>query len=199
VFTIGHSTHSIERFIELLDAFSITCVCDVRSTPYSRRNPQFNRETLRDSLSKRAISYVFLGNELGARTEDERCYVDGKVRYALLAATPSFRAGLRTVIEKSRTFTLAMMCAEKEPLDCHRTILVARHLSDMGMEIEHILATDESERHEDTVSRLVEMVGLGRNDMFLSDGGLVDEAYRLREDAIAYEDPAKVGSKPSIR
>jgi len=193
VFTIGHSTHSIERFIALLDAFSITCVCDVRSTPYSRRNPQFNRETLRDSLGKRAISYEFLGDELGARTEDERCYVDGKVRYALLAATPSFRAGLRTVIEKSRTFTLAMMCAEKEPLDCHRTILVARHLSDMGMEIERILATGESERHEEAVSRLVEMVGLGRKDMLLSEEEIVDEAYRLREEAIAHPGPRKVG------
>jgi len=199
VFTIGHSTHSIERFTELLDAFSITCVCDVRSTPYSRRNPQFNRETLRDSLGKRAISYAFLGSDLGARTEDEQCYVDGNVRYALLAATPSFRAGLQTVIEKSRTFTLAMMCAEKEPLDCHRTILVARHLSDMDVEIEHILATGESERHEDTVSRLVEMVGLSRNDMFRSDEELVDQAYRLREEAIAYEDATRVGSEPSIR
>jgi uncharacterized protein (DUF488 family) len=184
VFTIGHSNHSIERFITLLEAFSITCVCDVRSSPFSRRNPQFNLETLRDSLGNRAISYVFLGKELGARSDDKRCYVDGKVRYALLAATPSFREGLRTVIEKAQTFTLALMCAEKEPLDCHRTILVARHLSDMGVEIEHILATGESERHEITVNRLIERVGLNRSDMFLADEEIVDKAYQLREGVI---------------
>ncbi|HUF72348.1 MAG TPA: DUF488 domain-containing protein [Gammaproteobacteria bacterium] len=188
VFTVGHSTHPIERFIGLLERFAVTCVCDVRSSPYSRRNPHFNREALRDSLNRHAISYTFLGAELGGRTKDDSCYVDGKVQYAILAATPSFREGLQLVLEESRVSTVALMCAEKEPLDCHRTILVARHLSDLGVEIEHILATGESERHQDTINRLVDLLKLDRADLFLTEREVVDRAYRLRAEEIAYQD-----------
>ena len=128
VYTIGHSTHPIERFIELLKMHSITAICDVRSAPYSRMNPQFNREPLRDTLKEAGIAYVFLGEELGARSKDLSCYRNGKVDYELLARTELFHSGLERVREGARTHRIALMCAEKDPLDCHRTILVARNL-----------------------------------------------------------------------
>ena len=83
VFTIGHSTHPIEEFISLLKAASITVVGDVRSRPYSRMNPQFNREPFRNALAAAGIRYVFLGAELGARTDDPSCYRNGQVQYDL--------------------------------------------------------------------------------------------------------------------
>ena len=134
VFTIGHSTHPQERFVSLLCQHGITALCDVRSTPYSRVNPQFNREGLRESLRACGITYVFLGKELGARSADPTCYEYGKVKYDRLAVTDLFRQGLDRVREGTRTYRVALMCAEKEPLECHRTILVARHLVDRSEE-----------------------------------------------------------------
>jgi uncharacterized protein (DUF488 family) len=192
MFTIGHSTHSIDDFIALLGRHSITCICDVRSSPYSRHNPQFNREPLRDSLKAHGIAYVWLGRELGARTEHADCYIDGRVSFERLAKAPSFRQGLERLIEGDKRFTIALMCAEKEPLNCHRTILVSRNLVRMGVPIEHILADGTSEPHEATIDRLIDLVGLERTDLFLSDSEIVDRAYELREATVAFEDPTRV-------
>ena len=104
VFTIGHSTQTAEHFIELLQAHGISAIADVRSSPYSRTNPQFNRETLRETLRQCGIPYVFLGSELGARSKDPRCYRAGKVQYDLLARTTSFQEGIARVIEGSQKY-----------------------------------------------------------------------------------------------
>jgi len=90
VLTIGHSTHSASSFLSLLRRHGITAVADVRSVPISRFTPQFNRDTVERSLHDAGIKYVFLGNELGARTKEATCYVDGRVQYSRLAQTPEF-------------------------------------------------------------------------------------------------------------
>src|SRR5690242_9735719 len=128
VYTIGHSTHAIEKFIALLKSSQIEAVSDVRSWPHSRMNPQFNRETLKRSLREAGIKYVFLGKELGARSEDRGCYRNGQVQYDLLANTELFKQGIERVKEGAQKYRVVLMCAEKDPLDCHRTILVARKL-----------------------------------------------------------------------
>ena len=139
VFTIGHSTHAQERFVALLELHAITAVCDVRSKPYSRLNPQFNREELEKALTAHAIAYRFLGRELGARSDDPTCYEDGKVKYQKLAETDLFKRGLKRVLRGLKeNFRIALMCAEKEPLECHRTILVARYLVALGINVWHI-------------------------------------------------------------
>src|SRR6266446_3826961 len=97
IFTVGHSTHSSGGFLALLRQHGISAVLDVRSTPYSRAQPQFNRETLTQDLRENGIRYVFLGEQLGARSKDANCYVDGQVQYRLLAKTDAFRAGLERV------------------------------------------------------------------------------------------------------
>src|SRR5439155_9113013 len=123
VFTIGHSTHPQERFISLLRQHGITALCDVRSTPYSRMNPQFNREELAGALLAQDIEYRFLGKELGARSDDPHCYEAGKVQYERLAETTQFQYGLKRVLKGMKEgFRVVLMCAEKEPLECHRTI-----------------------------------------------------------------------------
>jgi uncharacterized protein (DUF488 family) len=107
VFTIGHSTHSIEKFIALLTMHGIQAVADVRSSPFSKFNPQFNRENLQNSLKASGIRYVFLGKELGARSEDPACYVADKVQYDRLAKTPLFQSGLDRVIEGANNYRIA--------------------------------------------------------------------------------------------
>src|SRR5579862_3475831 len=102
VFTVGHSTHAQERFIGLLSAHGITAVCDVRSKPYSRVNPQFNRDELKEVLPVYGITYLFLGKELGARSDDPSCYEDGKVQYDRLARTELFKQGIERVQDGMR-------------------------------------------------------------------------------------------------
>jgi len=187
VFTIGHSTHTLERFIALLRQHEITALGDVRSKPYSRLNPQFNREDLKRSLRACDIAYVFLGQELGGRSQDPGCYERGKVQYDRLAQTESFRNGLRRVQEGVRKYRLAIMCAEKEPLECHRTILVARHLTALGLDVLHIHADGKLESHADALSRLAQMLNLSERDMFRSCEELLNDAYRRQEERIAYD------------
>ena len=185
LYTVGHSNHSIEKFVGLLSANGITAVADVRSRPFSRRRPQFNRERLAAALAQHNIAYVFLGKELGARSEDPSCYENGKVQYSRLAATPAFKAGIERVLAGAEKFRVALMCAEKEPLDCHRTLLVTRVLESIGAEIAHILADGSLESQEKTMSRLVGLVGLSKEDLFQRND-LIATACRLREDKIAY-------------
>jgi uncharacterized protein (DUF488 family) len=188
VYTIGHSTHSIEKLLQLLKQHAVTAVCDVRSQPYSRINPQFNRDPLRDALRGAGIAYVFLGKELGARSDDKSCYCNGRVQYDRLARTKTFRQGLDRVKEGSRSYRIALMCAEKDPIECHRTILVARHLVEEGVHVRHILASGSIEEHEQMVARLLSTLHLAPHDMFRSEDQTIAEAYRLQSEAIAYED-----------
>jgi len=187
IYTIGHSTQAIEDFVRLLRKHEITALADVRSSPYSQRNPQFNRETLADALKGAGIRYVFLGKELGARSEDEGCYIDHKVQYSLLAKTPLFQSGIGRVIEGAATHRVALMCAEKDPLDCHRTILVSRELVKQGCTIVHILSGGSLEPHEAAMSRLVLRLRIGEADMFRSHDSAVEEAYEKQGHLIAYD------------
>jgi len=186
VFTIGHSNHPIEKFLDLLHANRIQAVADVRSSPFSRFNPQFNRENLQNSLKKARIHYVFLGKELGARSEDPNCYIADKVQYDRLANTSLFQSGLDRVIEGAENYRIALMCAEKDPLDCHRAILVARELEKRGLPVAHILDDGTIETHTASISRLVRLLGISLNDMFRSNEDIIEEAYSRQSDRIAY-------------
>ena len=184
--TVGHSNHSIEKFIGLLTVNGITAIADVRSRPFSRRHPQFNKERLAAELARHGIAYVFLGKELGARSEDPSCYEGGKVQYPRLAATALFKAGIERVLEGAQKYRVALMCAEKEPLDCHRTLLVSRALEGRGASIAHILADGSVETQEHTWLRLIDLTGLSKEDLFHDQAELLARAFELREDKIAY-------------
>lgn len=189
VYTIGHSTNPIERFIALLRQHSVTALCDVRSHPYSRMNPQFNREPLRNCLREAGIKYVFLGEELGARSADKSCYRNGQVQYDLIAKTTLFRRGIDRVKDGSRKHRVALMCAEKEPLECHRTILVARRLFEEGVPVMHIHADGHVEEHSQAIERLITMLRVPTADMFRSRDAVVSDAYEHQADQIAYREP----------
>ena len=161
VLTIGHSNQALETFIELLRRHRVDALADVRSAPYSRFNPHFNREPLAASLKAEGIAYVYLGRELGGRPGDRACYDDqGRVLYDRVAATESFREGVERVVKGSARHRIAVMCAEKEPLHCHRTLLVARKLDERGVEVAHIHADGRLESHHDAMDRLIELTGL---------------------------------------
>ena len=139
LFTIGQSTHSPSRFIELLNMNEIQALVDVRTSPYSKYNPQFNKDTLQALLKSNGIYYVFLGKYLGARRDEDECYINNKVVYSEVAKTKAFKDGLMRLYEGANKMRIAIMCAEKDPLTCHRTILVAHYAQHYFKEVNHIL------------------------------------------------------------
>ncbi len=186
VFTIGHSNHSFERFNELLRQHKIMALADVRSAPYSRSHPDFNREFLKTKLGEIGVAYVYLGRELGARPEDPRYYQRGRVQYRMLAQSPHFLAGLERVIKVAQFYRLALLCAEKEPLDCHRTLLVARELTALGSPVIHVHANGSLETHADAMTRLVKLLGLPEADLYRNKEEMIADACALQEERIAY-------------
>ena len=186
LYTIGHSNHPLEKFIELLLQHAITAVGDVRSHPYSRFNPQFNRETLQKELKKHHLSYVFLGQELGARSDDPGCYVEGKVQYRRLAQTEPFQRGLDRLRKGMESYRIALMCAEKDPLTCHRAILIGRRLRAEPVEIKHILEDGRLEGQRELESRLLAVLKLPQRDLFTTAEEFIELAYDLQGEKIAY-------------
>jgi len=190
VYTIGHSTHETDAFVDLLRRHEIHALADVRSSPYSRFNPQYNRETLQRNLEANGIAYVFLGKELGARSEDPACYENGRVQFGRLARTALFEKGIERVLEGAKRYRLALMCAEKDPLECHRTILVARSLVERGVDVRHILEDGALETHDRALDRLLEHFKLDEPDLFRTREDSIVDAYRRQADRIAYAEKA---------
>jgi len=194
IYTIGHSNGTVERLIGLLQQHSITAVADVRSQPYSRFNPQFNREVLADSLKRAGLEYVFLGQELGARPDDPACYRDGRAQYSLIAKAEIFQRGIGRLLSGAERFSLAILCAEKEPLVCHRGILISRHLHENGIVVRHILEDGSVEDHQSVVERLLIMHGLRDEHLFHSREERIALAYEKQAGDIQY---AREESQPA--
>ncbi len=196
VLTVGHSTHSFGHFVKLLKQHRVIALADVRSAPFSRFNPQFNKSALERDLKLEGIKYVFLGRELGARSNDPSCYEDGRVRYSRLVDTDQFRLGIARVMRGTHMHQIALMCAEREPLECHRTLLVSRVLHEQGVSVVHILGDGGLETHRDAMDRLLDLTRLPREDLFCSREELIGEALAHQEQKIAYVDE-KLTDAPS--
>ncbi len=187
ILTIGHSTHALEAFLNLLQRHEVAKLGDVRSMPYSRYNPQFNREPLTDSLAALGIDYVFFGAELGGRSDDPSCFEDGRIRYDHLSATHEFQQGLKRLIYEATGSRIALMCAEKEPLECHRTLLVAPALEAKGVAVEHILADGGLEAHGASMERLVAIHGgEHQGELFATVADRIELAIEKQAERVAY-------------
>ena len=178
VLTIGHSNHTHEFFLELLTRHRVTALADVRSAPYSRFNPHFNRERFAAALNASGIEYAYLGRELGGRSDDPSCYENGRIRYDRLARAPHFNDGLRRIMRGAEERRVALMCAEKEPLHCHRALLIGHELDQRGVDVAHILSNGRLEPHASAMARLLTEFNLEKDeDLF--------HRYRPRSELIA--------------
>ncbi len=197
LFTVGHSNHTIEHFVDLLTRWGVSAIADVRSSPYSEYSPQFNKEILEQRLANRNLDYVFLGKELGARRSEQSCYVEGQAKYDIIRNLPAFRQGLAHVLEGIERCSVALLCAEADPLMCHRTILICRELRAVrpDLKINHILGDGRLESHEEAEQRLIRLHKL-QPELFgelTSASGLLGRAYELQAERIAYKKaPAEV-------
>ena len=188
VLTVGHSNHSLETFLGLLHKHDVDTVADVRSSPYSRWVPHFNKNALSGTLNRAGVGYDYLGGELGGRPADPSCYDEnGQVIYNRVAATDLFKNALSVVTHSAYELRVALMCAEKEPLECHRTLLVARALTEQGVAVEHILADGSLETHDAAMDRLLDNFKLPPNgDMFRTRDDVVAEALTRQAKRVAY-------------
>ena len=191
LFTIGHSNHSLDHFIELLLAHRLSTIADVRTSPYSKYSPHFNKDVLSNVLRNTDINYTFLGRELGAQRSEDDCYIDGQAKYDRIAHLPIFRCGLETVLQGIELHRIALMCSESDPIACHRTILICRELKKIcpDLEITHILGDGTEERQEASEKRLIKLHKL-QPELFgdlTSTSGLIEKAYDLQAEKIAYK------------
>jgi uncharacterized protein (DUF488 family) len=193
IYSVGHSTHTIQDFIKLLKSHGITAIADVRSAPYSRFQPQFNREVLTKSLKESSIEYVFFGDSIGGRSSNEDDYENGRVVYGRLKMSDNFENGLERVVLGSEKYQLALMCSEKEPIECHRTLLVGQTLFERGIPITHIHGDGTLEKHEDALQRLLRIFKLDEPDLFRSNEEIIAEALLRQEQKVAFTlgDPTK--------
>ena len=192
IWTIGHSTHNIEDFLSLLRKNQIDTIVDVRTTPYSKFAPQFNRELLRHFLKEENIYYIPMGDSLGARHQDKGVlFEDGQVDFRKVQETRLFQDGISRLekgIEKG--YRIALMCSEKEALDCHRFGLISSFLSKNGMEILHIYP-DRTISQKDLEDRLLERYRkqLPQPNLFepnITRAEQLDKAYYLQNRDIGY-------------
>jgi uncharacterized protein (DUF488 family) len=189
ILTIGHSALPYERFLELLRHANVTAVADVRSAPYSRQFPQFNREALSNELRADGIAYVFLGRELGGRPSQQELYCDGVADYERMSETTDFGNGLERVLEGAKRYRIALMCSERDPLDCHRCLLVGRALARRGVPVSHILGDGQVVTHAKMEDKLLELSGRSSGDLFASAPERLGAAYRERARKVAFSEP----------
>lgn len=209
LFTVGHSNQTLRQLIELLQTHGVGAVADVRSTPYSRRLPQFNRPDLEVELPRQGITYVFLGDELGARRDEPEAYDGLQAAYERVAKLPAFQFGIERVIKGiTKGLTLSLLCAERDPLTCHRAVLVSRHLANRGLDVQHIHGDGRLESHgelEQRMQRALQRLGvleacsgavqldllgnpLSQHPEF-NPADLLEQAYQEQGKRIAYSKP----------
>lgn len=186
IYTVGHSTLSLKQFSSLLLENHIAAVADVRSSPYSRYAPQFNTETLKKALNGAYISYVFLGKVFGARSDGNSCYVGNTVGYEKLAQTPLFQRRIQRLKDGCNRYNVALMCSERDPIECHRTILISKILSEKGFEVSHILGNRRLETHTETMLRVLDILKMPIENMLFLQEELIEHAHKKREKQIAY-------------
>jgi hypothetical protein len=186
ILTIGHSNHSAERFLALLRGAEVVLLIDVRSVPYSRRLPHFSRPQLETLLADAGIAYEFRGAELGGRPPRPDLFHRGVADYRHMAAEPSFHSGLARVREAATERRTALLCAERDPLDCHRALLVGRALAEAGSAMAHILADGSLEPQAAFEERLLRITGKDAPDLLASREARLAAAYHARVRRAAY-------------
>ncbi len=175
LFTIGHSNHPLERFLGLLRRHRIEVVADVRSRPYSRFVPHVSKPSLARLLGEAGIGYLFLGRELGGKPSGGE-EAPRATDYLSRVRQPEFHAGVERLLAAARERRVAMLCRERDPLDCHRLHLICRYVRPLAGPIHHILASGEIEAQEDTERRLLARVGASQGLLFEA-GDPLERAY----------------------
>jgi len=193
VYTIGYSSFTSDEFWKTLVKNHVQLVIDVRSTPFSKRYPEYNKDVLKEFLAQHRIFYRNYAREFGARQEDHKFYTrDGYLDFELFSQSEAFRSGVEKLCKSmEQDYIFALMCAEKNPIDCHRAIMVSRAFSDKGYRVLHILPHGKILTQDDFNQELLDKYYPSRFQLSLidsskSDADLLKQAYRYRNADIGY-------------
>lgn len=195
LFTIGHSQHSIKYFISLLNKYGIDYLLDVRSTPYSKYAEQYNRENIDKSLNSVNVKYVFMGKYFGARSQNVELYNDkGYLDFEKVRKSKDFNEGIENVIlGLEQGHTIALMCTEKQPIDCHRAIMISRAFEMQKIYAKHIMPNGKILTQQQLDEQLLRKYFPDRRQLTLlsyekpvNEDEYLLEAYRKRNAEIAY-------------
>lgn len=192
IYTIGHSSLDINDFIRLLRANTIELVIDVRSTPYSKIYPQFNRSSLEAVLKNNLIKYIFSGNSLGGRSTNVNDFSRGRIVYDKIAKKEEYMAAIDELIMISSKSKTVLMCSEKEPLECHRALLISKSMEINQVKVFHIHRDGRLESQKEAIQRLLKIWKLDTPNLFGEEAERVTEALTKQEDKYAYFDESKV-------
>ena len=193
-FTIGHSTHELNKFFNLLDHNNIDCIVDIRSTPYSKVATSYNRESLKSILKASKIKYIYMGDQLGARYKDKKVLNEsGRVDFSKVRQTKNFMNGIIRVINGIKMgYKIAIMCSEKDPLSCHRFSLVSRELARLKADVNHIFENGNIFHHEQLETKIVSQLDYSPEFSIFDNISVNDNtskleiAYRKLNDEIGY-------------
>lgn len=195
LYTIGHSRYEFEYFANLLKKFEINYLLDVRSTPYSKYAETFNREQLENSLASEGITYFFMGKFFGARPDNTDLYSkEGYLDFEKTSRSDLFITGMENVkLGLKKGNNIVLMCTEKDPIDCHRAIMVARAFSLEGIDVQHILPDGKLQTQQELNRRLLDRYFPDRTQLSLfdyndpvNDEEIIKSAYRKRNKEIGY-------------
>lgn len=187
LFTIGHSNQGMSELLGVLIRHDIHMVCDVRSRPGSFRFPQFNREPLMAQLAAAKIMYQFFGDQFGGRPSDSRYYLpDGLVDYAARRKAPDFLEAMDRLVGLVQSQNVVLMCAEEDPLHCHRFLLICPALVQRGIVPSHLRRGAALESQGDAEDRLLQLHGFAdvTSSSLFSQGraAALEDALRLQSE-----------------
>lgn len=193
-FTVGHSTYESEAFVKLLKLNNIEWIIDIRSVPYSQRNPQYNKENIKVFLKNNGVSYVFMGNLLGARYSNPELFFPDKemVDFKKVREIDEFKHGIEIVINRLKEgHRICLMCSEKDPFECHRFVLVSYSLAKKGIDVKHILENGDIVSNEALEERLLSKYKIEYGNPTLFDSAktkeaAIEEGYEKRNRDIGY-------------
>ena len=189
IYTIGHSNYTVERLIDMLKHYNINCVVDIRGTPYSKYNIQFDKETIRYTLSKAGFIYIYMAKELAAKRINKQSYnEEGYSDFEKVIKENEFIEGIERLKNGcNKGYKIALLGAMQEPIRCHRSILVGRALRENGFNVKHILDDYSIASQEDIEQMLLDKYFSNRNQMTIDDlignsltrKEMIQEGYRL--------------------
>ena len=196
IYTLGHSNYSIEKLIDMLKKYNINCVVDIRGIPYSKYNVQFDKETIKYTLTKAGFIYIYMAKEFAANRINKQSYNDeGYSEFEKVVKEKEFIEGidrLKNGCEKG--YKIVLLGAMQEPIRCHRAILVGRALREYGFNVKHILDDYSIVSQEDIENMLLDKYFSNRNQITIDDlignslnrEEMIAESYRLANREIGY-------------
>ena len=196
IYTVGHSNYTVERLIDMLKHYNINCVVDIRGTPYSKYNIQFDKETIRYTLTKAGFIYIYMAKELAAKRINKQSYnEEGYSDFEKVIKEREFLEGIERLKNGcNKGYKIALLGAMQEPIRCHRSILVGRALRENGFNVKHILDDYSIASQEDIEQMLLDKYFSNRAQMTIDDlignsltrEEMIEEGYRLANKEIGY-------------